>query len=95
MPSLATYAKVIRRQPPQADQQRAVVLTAGLFWSVTGEFSTPAPGCSPAFIASDIRLVNDDGSETADMLDLLADAFVSQIEEQAAESVMEDRRAAA
>ncbi|WP_373379873.1 hypothetical protein [Cupriavidus nantongensis] len=95
MPTPATYATVFRRPPPRKDQQRAVVHTAGLFWSITGEFTTPTPGRASAFIASDIRLVNDDGSETADMLDLLADAFVSQIEEQAAESLMEDRRAAA
>ena len=95
MPSPAANAKVFRRQPARADQQRAVVHTAGLFWSVTGEFTSPAPGRTPAFLASDIRLVNDDGSETDDMLDLLADAFVSQIEEQAAESLREDRRAAA
>lgn len=95
MPSHAANAKVFRRQPARADQQRAVVHTAGLFWSVTGEFTTPALGSMPAFISSDIRLVNDDGSESDDMLDLLADAFVSQIEERAAESLMEDQRAAA
>lgn len=95
MQRLATYARVFRQPPKRADQQHAVVTIAGLFWSVTGEFTTPAPGRTPAFIASDIRLVNDDGSETADMLDLLADAFVALIEEQAVESLMEAPRAAA
>ncbi|MGE8369345.1 hypothetical protein [Cupriavidus sp.] len=70
-------------------------MAAGLFWSVTGEFTTPAPGRSPAFIACDIRLVNDDGSESASMQDLFAKAFIEQIEELAAESLAEDRRALA
>lgn len=94
MPSPATYARIFRA-PARADETRTVVQCAGLFWSITGEFTTPALGRTPAFTATDVRLVNDDGSESADMLDMLASAFVAQLQAQAVESLTEGRRYAA
>ncbi|AMR77642.1 hypothetical protein [Cupriavidus nantongensis] len=70
-------------------------MTAGLFWSVTGEFSTPGIGQTPMFEASDIRLINDDGSESAPMQDIFSKAFIEQLEADAVESLTEGGRAAA
>ncbi|KJK17746.1 hypothetical protein UB46_34630 [Burkholderiaceae bacterium 16] len=95
MPSPNPIPRSSRRPPLRADEACTVVMTAGLLWAVTGEFTTPAPGRTPAFIACDIRLVNDDGSESAPMQDLFAKAFIEQIEELAAESLAEDPRVAA
>ncbi|MCY0856008.1 hypothetical protein [Cupriavidus sp. D39] len=69
MPSLSTYARVFRQPRLRTDQVQAVVTAAGLFWSVTGEFTTPGLGQAPRFQATDVRLVNADGSETTEMLD--------------------------
>ncbi|MCY1312719.1 hypothetical protein D9M69_361910 [compost metagenome] len=81
---------------PHADHlEHALVLAAGLHWSVIGEFTSPPSGSTPAFIASDVRLVNDDGSETADMLHHLAPVFVAQLEQQVIESLLEERTGAA
>ncbi|WP_454056064.1 hypothetical protein [Cupriavidus sp. Marseille-Q8015] len=90
---LAYYAKMFQRRE-LADEKRALVEAAGLFWSVTGELTTPAIGRTPAFIASDIRLVHDDGSVSDAMLDHLHADFVAHLEQQAAEDIAESRRAA-
>lgn len=95
MPSPATYARIFRRPVVRADQAREVVLADGLFWAVVGEFTTPAPGHAPAFIAADIRQLMVDGSETVDMLDKLAPDYVRLLEERAAESLLAGRRYAA
>ncbi|MGT2505709.1 hypothetical protein [Cupriavidus basilensis] len=91
MPSTSTYVQISRQPRPRADEAQAVVTAAGLFWSVTGEFTTPALGQTPKFVASDVRLVNADGSETTEMLDNLHPDFVAHLEEQAAESMVEER----
>ncbi|AJG19037.1 hypothetical protein [Cupriavidus basilensis] len=91
MPSLSTYARVFRKPRLRADEAQAVVTAAGLFWSVTGELTTPALGQTPKFVASDVRLISDDGSETTEMLDNLHPDFVAHLEEQAAESIAEER----
>ncbi len=81
------------RQPPfRADTARSIVLSAGLYWSIRDNFTTPSPDSAPAFSVTDIRLVNDDGSESAPMLHIFARAFIEQIEAQAAESQADDRR---
>ncbi|GAB7543444.1 hypothetical protein [Cupriavidus sp. 8B] len=91
MPSLSTYARVFRQPRLPTDQVQAVVTAAGLFWSVTGEFTTPGLGQAPRFQATDVRLVNADGSETTEMLDDLHPDFIAHLEEQAVESLEEDR----
>ncbi|MEZ7780495.1 hypothetical protein O4A46_01650 [Cupriavidus gilardii] len=91
MPALATYTKIVRRPQLRVDEASTVVHAAGLFWSVTGEFTTPAIGRTPAFLPTDVRLVNDDGSETEDMLDNLHPTFVAHLSELAVESLQDDR----
>lgn len=92
-PRLAFYAKV-RLPRERTDQKRALVEAAGLFWSVTGELTTPPLGTTPAFIASDIRLVHEDGSVSDAMLDYLDASFLTHLELQAAEDIATERRAA-
>ena len=92
-PRLAFYAKV-RRPRERRDQNVALVLAAGLFWSVTGDLTTPPLGTTPAFIARDIRLVHEDGSVSDAMLEYLDTSFVSHLELQAAEDIATERRAA-
>lgn len=91
MTTLNTSTQVSRRPRLRADEAQAVVTAAGLFWSVTGEITTPGLGHAPKFVASDVRLINADGSETTEMLDNLHPAFVAHLEEQAAESMAEER----
>lgn len=91
MSNLSTYARVFRQPRLRTDEAQAVITAAGLFWSVTGELTTPALGHAPKFVASDVRLINPDGSETTEMLDNLHPDFVSHLEEQAAESMAEER----
>ena len=69
-----------RKQAVRADQRTAVVLAEGLFWSVVGEFTTPELGLTPAFIASDIALVFEDGHVSSSMVDNLAAAFIAHLE---------------
>ncbi|MBP0629946.1 hypothetical protein [Cupriavidus sp. AcVe19-1a] len=95
MKHLSTYAEVLGRLLQHAShREHAIVLVAGLHWSVFGEFTTSPSGSTATFIASDVRLVNDDGSETTDMLDHLAPMFVAQLEQQVIDSLLEGRRAA-
>ncbi|MGE8453993.1 MAG: hypothetical protein ACN6OP_25960, partial [Pseudomonadales bacterium] len=68
MPSPDVLPRSSRQLAFRADAVRNIVILAGLYWSVGGNFTTPAPGRTPAFIATDIRLVNDDGSESTPML---------------------------
>lgn len=93
MKHLKRYARIHRKQAVRADQRTAVVLAEGLFWSVVGEFSTPGYGHTPAFQASDIAIVFEDGSVTSSLIDSLAADFVSHLEELAAYSL--DSREAA
>ncbi|WP_434033564.1 hypothetical protein [Cupriavidus sp. a3] len=95
MPSPATYAKILRRPVVRVDQERAVVPADGLYWAVIGEFTTPAPGRTPAFIAHDIRQLMVDGSETVDMIDNLAPAYVQHLEALASDELARSRRYAA
>lgn len=90
MATLRTSAKIVRPSPLR-DQVSTVLSAAGLFWSVTGEFTTPGLGQAPRFQATDIRLINTDGSETSDMQDNLHADFVAHLEDQAVESLAEDR----
>lgn len=93
MSRLAYYAKL--RQPrPRADQQRALVTAAGLFWLITGDLTTPAIGRTPAFIATDVRLVFEDSSVSDAMLDNLDPAFIAKLELEAADDIATARRAA-
>ncbi|WP_434033683.1 hypothetical protein [Cupriavidus sp. a3] len=95
MSSPATYAKICRRPVVRADQERAVVTADGLYWAVIGEFTTPTPGRTPAFVAHDIRQLMVDGSETIDMIDNLAPAYVRHLEALAADDLALSRRYAA
>jgi hypothetical protein len=93
MPRLAYYAKL--RQPLQrADQQRALVTAAGLFWLITGYLTTPPIGTTPAFTASDVRLVYEDGSVSDAMLENLDASFIAKLELEAAEDIATPRRVA-
>lgn len=93
MKNLKRYARIFRRQPVRKDQRAAVVLAEGLFWSVVGEFTTPGYGHTPAFQASDIAIVFEDGSVTSSLIDSLATDFVAHLEQLAAISL--DSREAA
>jgi len=91
MPAITPLARVFRPRALSADQVRTVVSTPNFLWSITGEFTTPGPGAAPRFMATDVRMVNDDGSETANVLDLFDAHFMAHLEEQAAESLADER----
>lgn len=74
---------------PRADERSAVVVTANEWWSVLGEFTTPAPGRYPAFIAGSIRLIHEDGRESDELIDLMSAASIKQFEELAIEYLTE------
>ncbi|GAA7771991.1 hypothetical protein HpMS107_60500 [Helicobacter pylori] len=80
MQHLKRIPRTFRKQAVRADQRTAVVLSEGLFWSVVGEFTTPAPGLTPAFIASDIALVFEDGNVSSSLIDSLAAEFIAHLE---------------
>lgn len=80
MKHLKRYARIFRKQPRRTDQRGAVVMAEGLFWSVIGEFTTPGYGHTPAFIASDIALVYEDGAVSSSMVDNLSATFVAHLE---------------
>ena len=79
----ASIARPTRAARPRLrrDQSQTIVHASGLYWSVTGE-------AEPNFIATDIRLVSDDGSESAEnLIDQLAPSFVEHLEELVADEL--------
>ncbi|AOY93806.1 hypothetical protein BKK79_19875 [Cupriavidus sp. USMAA2-4] len=76
---------------PRADEQSAVVLTAGEWWSVIGEFTMPAPGQAPAFVAASIRMINADGSQGPELVDFFSAMSVAEFERLAVEFLAEGR----
>ncbi|AOZ06732.1 hypothetical protein [Cupriavidus malaysiensis] len=90
-PAPAFLAPATAPRLPRADEQSAVVMTAGEWWSVIGEFTTPGPGQAPAFVAASIRMVNADGSQGPELIDFFTAMSVAEFERLAVEFLTEGR----
>ncbi len=78
----------------RSDEERAVVFHSDLFWQIDGELTTQGYGHPAGYIAIEVRLVNADGSVTADQIDDLAPSFIKTLESLALEDIADGRRAA-
>ncbi|GLC92347.1 hypothetical protein Tamer19_17550 [Cupriavidus sp. TA19] len=77
---------LVHRPAPREGFKRTTLWVEGRYWAVTGHVAV-APDHPPAFIATDVRQLMVDGSETVDMLHNLAPALVVRIERMAADSL--------
>jgi len=84
-------APVAAPRRPRADEQAALVLTAGEWWSVIGEFTTPGPGQEPAFVAASIREIRDNSTQGPELIDFFSAASIAEFERLAVEFLVEGR----
>jgi len=92
-PILAHYARVFLPRE-RTDERRVLVMSGGVYWLLTGDYTTPGLGRTPAFIATDIRLVLADSGVSDEMLANLDATFIQHLEQQAVANIAAMRRAA-
>ncbi|WP_367394546.1 hypothetical protein [Cupriavidus sp. Agwp_2] len=77
---------LVHRPAPREGSTRTAIWMEGRYWAVTGHVWVD-PDHPPTFVATDVRQLMVDGSETVDMLGNLAPALVAHIERTAAASL--------
>lgn len=92
-PILAHYARVFLPRE-RTDERRVLVMSGGVYWLLTGEYTTPGLGRTPAFIATDIRLLLDKNGVSEGMLENLDASFIEHLEQHAVANIAAMRRAA-